>query len=219
MIPRSDKIFPTATQANHANRVVGTQPCTSTLSWEIGHFTKPLQLAKLDEKKIVYRLVDVTNCYREEPLPICVGGERHAEDGYCENKPNSGNRIIGPAFMPAWSHCKRFADVDSWSRETRNATVTWLVPVIQGFIANPNLWSPMAVAFSESGEGTPRVAGREGRTEVAICRPQSKNRSKKNFPSPYWPHLVRRDFCIDGTIFAKPRLSFDGTGSRFEILL
>jgi hypothetical protein len=39
----------------------------------------------------------------------------------------------------------------------------------------------MAAAFSESGEGTPRVAGREGRTEVAICRPQSKNRSGKFF--------------------------------------
>jgi hypothetical protein len=35
--------------------------------------------------------------------------------------------------------------------------------------------------FSAEAARTPRVAGREGLTEVAICRPQSRNRSGKKF--------------------------------------
>ena len=52
----------------------------------------------------------------------------------------------------------------------------------------------------QSGWGTPRVTGREGLTEVPICRPQSENRFRKKFLSPYWvAHFVRRHCRIDRT--------------------
>ena len=55
--------------------------------------------------------------------------------------------------------------------------------------------------------GTPRVAGREGLTRARTCRPQSKKPFRKKIFSPYWTHLVRRHWCIDGTsewMFTKP---------------
>jgi hypothetical protein len=36
----------------------------------------------------------------------------------------------------------------------------------------------------QGGGGTPRVTGREGLTEVRICRPQSETPSGKNFSIP-----------------------------------
>ena len=180
--PRFRQNLPHRNAGNPCNRVVGNQPVFDSDRAKRAFYPSHYSRAIWTRSRAFPLLVDVTNCYREETLPICVGGERHAEDGYCENKPNSGNRIIGPAFMPAWSHCKRFADVDSWSRETRNATVTWLVPSYSGLHRESKIvvrpWPQLSVKAAKGPHGW---RGREGVTEVGTCRPQSKNRSGKNF--------------------------------------
>jgi hypothetical protein len=43
--------------------------------------------------------------------------------------------------------------------------------------------------------GTPRVAGREGHTEVAMCRPQSERPVGKNWRVRSWARVVRRHKC------------------------